>query len=224
MITSSGLEGGIRVPQRYGDLYDTAPRTLRVVMGAIAGLCAATALAHITLVFLHVAPSNPVSQRLQKPIQAWIYPVFEQNWLLFAPNPNTYNTQVFARTGRLTEAGRRETTDWIDISAADVSGTRHNLYPSRTTQTMLRRVWVSYTISHDQNDVPYGDWGLTRAEYLRNIAMQRIRERSTHPFQTIQLKVVTYTIAPPETAGAPAAPAEPFTRTLPWWNATSDGS
>jgi hypothetical protein len=213
------------VPQWYGALHDTAPRVLRVVTGAIAGLCAAIALAHVALLFLHVAPPNPVSQRLQKPIEAWVYPFFEQNWLLFAPNPNAYNTRIFARAGWTTETGGRGTTDWVDISSSDIAGTKHSLYPSRATQAMLRRAWVSYTTAHGEDEVSHSEWALIRAEYLRNIAVQRIRERSDHPFQTIRLKVVTYTIAPPETAGAaPTVPAEPFTRTLPWWNATSDGS
>jgi hypothetical protein len=195
------------------------------VTGAIAGLCAAVALAHVTLVFLHVAPANPVSQRLQKPIQAWVYPFFEQNWLLFAPNPNAYNTQILARTGWTTETGEGAMTDWIDISTADIAATKHNLYPSRSTQAMLRRAWVSYTTAYGEDEVAYGEWSQIRAEYLRNIAVQRIRELHPHRFETIRLKVVTSTIAPPAAGGAaPTVPAEPVTRTLPWWNATSDGS
>ncbi|MEU4625935.1 DUF5819 family protein [Actinoplanes sp. NPDC023801] len=213
------------MPQQDGDLDEAAPGGLRVTMGAIAGLCAAVATAHMTLVFLHVAPSNPVSQRLQQPIHAWVNPLFEQNWLLFAPNPNAVNTQIFARAGWMTETGEGQTSDWIDISSVDTADTKHNPYPSRTTIAMLRRAWVSYMTSHGEDEVSRGEWALMLAEYLRNIAVQRISEHVGHPFQTVRIKVVTYPIAPPDTGGtAQTVRPEPYTRTLPWWNATSDGS
>jgi hypothetical protein len=213
------------MPLRYGDLDEATPRALRVAMGAVAGLCAATALTHATLVFLHVAPSNPVSQRLQEPIRAWIQPLFEQNWLLFAPNPNTDNTRIFARTGRTAGDGDREVSDWVEISAVDDADTRHNPYPSRTTQAMLRRAWTAYMTAHGEDEVSHGEWALIRAEYLRNIAVRRMTEHGRHPFQTIRLKVVIEPIAAPAgSAAAQAGPTEPYTRTLPWWNATSDGS
>jgi hypothetical protein len=224
-MIKSPEEGGIRVPQRYGDLDDATPRALRVAKGAVAGLCVATALAHATLVFLHVAPPNPVSQRLHGPIRAWIYPFFEQNWLLFAPNPNTDNTRIFARTGRTAENGDREVSDWVEISAVDDADTRHNPYPSRTTQSMLRRAWSAYMSAHGEDEVSRDEWALIQAEYLRNIAVRRMTGHGRPPFETIRLKVVVEPIAPPAgSAAAQSGPTEPYTRTLPWWNATSDGS
>ncbi|MGW0429178.1 DUF5819 family protein [Streptomyces sp. NPDC002990] len=33
-----------------------------------------------------MAPASTVSQRYRRHIDAWVYPLFEQNWKLFAPH------------------------------------------------------------------------------------------------------------------------------------------
>ena len=49
------------------------------------------------MVFLHVAPSNTVTKQHGTAIDDWIYPEFEQNWKLFAPNPLQQNIAVQVR-------------------------------------------------------------------------------------------------------------------------------
>jgi hypothetical protein len=209
------------VRQRYGELRHTKP--VRVAKGAVAGLCAAVALTHVVLVFLHVAPSNPVSQRYAPQINAWISPFFEQNWLLFAPNPEPDRTQIFARTGWTTATGAHAMSDWFDITAPDDAAITHNPYPSRTNQSMIRRAWSAYEWSHSDGDVSQDDWAVIRAENLRNIAVQRVTGLSPQPFEVIRLKVVTRPITPP--GDTPQTDStEPSTRLLPWWNVTPDGS
>jgi hypothetical protein len=209
------------VRQRYGELDDTKPQ--RVLKGAVAGLCATAALTHMLLVFLHVAPSNPISQRYQDQINAWISPFFEQNWLLFAPNPEANRTHIYARTGWTTTTGERGVSDWFDITVGDYAAVTHNPYPSRTNQSMLRRAWSAYLWSHGDDDVSENEWALLRAEYLRNIAVRRVTELGSPPFQVIRLKVVTQPIGAPD--GTPQTDStDPYTRTLPWWNVTPDGS
>lgn len=211
------------MPQRYGDVDETEPpRALRVTKGAVAALCAAVALTHVLLVFLHVAPLNPISQRYQKQIDAWVYPLFAQNWLLFAPNPDANHTQIFARTSWTTAGGHREVSDWFDISAADKAEVKHDPYPSRTAQHMLRRAWTAYQTSHEEDETPRNGWAPIGEKYLRNIAVQRAAAFSPHPFQAIRLKVVTQPIESPNPAQTYST--EPYTRVLPWWNVTPDGS
>ncbi|MFC4069543.1 DUF5819 family protein [Actinoplanes subglobosus] len=204
--------------QRFGQL--------RVARGAVVGLCAAAALTHMTMVFLHVAPSNPVSQRYEKQITAWISPFFEQNWLLFAPNPSPDQLQIYARTGWTTADGGQAMSDWVDISAADREAVSHNPYPSRTNHTMLLRAWIAYQSEHGEDDVSYDDQSRIRADYLRNIAAQRLAEIDPRqPFEVIRIKVVQPEITMEDPGGAPqTGPAPPYTRTLPWWKVTSDGS
>ena len=212
--------------QQHEDLDEAPaakpPQILRLAMGTVVALCLAVTLTHVTLVFLHVAPANPVSERLSKPIDAWVYPLFEQNWLLFAPNPESSNTQILARTGWQTAAGDDQVSSWYDISEMDKADTTHNPFPSHTTQNMLRRAWSAYLGSHGDDDVSYDDWSLLRQKYLRNLAAQRVTAHSPQPFQVIQLKVVTRPIAPMNPDDADQT--DPYTRVLPWWNVTSDGS
>ena len=227
--------------QRYGDVDEIEPqvaddapgdaaapkpsRPVRVAKRAIVVLCLAVTLVHLVLVFLYVAPPNPISQRLNRPIRAWVSPYFEQNWLLFAPNPESNRTQIFARTGWTTAAGDHDTSDWFDISAVDKADTKHNPFPSHTTQNMLRRAWSAYQSSHPDGDDPNTEWALLRAKYLRNLAVQRVTPHSPHPFTVVQVKVVTQPIAPPAGNTASQSDAnEPYTRVLPWWNVTPDGN
>jgi hypothetical protein len=222
------------VRQRHGDLGETEPRAagdaatgkpLRVIKGAVVTVCLAVTLTHVLLVFLHVAPLNPISQRYNKQIAAWIYPFFQQNWLLFAPNPDANRTQIFAKTEWVTASGDGDVSDWFDISAADWAGTRHDPYPSRTTQHMLRRAWNAYMSSHGEDEVSHDAWSLVWEKYLRNIAVQRVAPHSPHPFQRIRLKVVTQPIAAPAGAATTQTYSTyPQTRLLPWWNVTPDGS
>jgi hypothetical protein len=210
------------VRQPFGDVDEVKPHVAR---WAVVVLCLAVTLVHLVLVFLYVAPPNPISQRLHRPIQAWVSPYFEQNWLLFAPNPESNNTQIFARTGWTTAAGDHQTSDWFDISAVDKADTRHNPFPSHTTQNMLRRAWSAYRSAHGDDDVSHTPWALLRAKYLRNLAVQRVTPHSPHTFQVVQVKVVTQPIAPPAGTGDNQPdPDEPSTRVLPWWTVTPDGN
>ncbi|MEU8663532.1 DUF5819 family protein [Actinoplanes philippinensis] len=194
-----------------------------MLRGAVVGLCAAAALTHVLMTFLHVAPSNPISERYRAQINAWITPYFEQNWLLFAPNPEPIRTQIFGRTGWTNTAGQRENSDWVDLTAADNAAVTHNVYPSRTNQAMLHRAWNAYAEAHGEDEVSVDEYSLLRAENLRNIATRRLAEVSPHPFQVIRLRVVATPILPPgETT--PTDENKPYTRLLPWWNVTSDGS
>ena len=49
------------------------------------------------MVFLHVAPSNTLSKEHAAAVNDYIYPEFEQNWKLFAPDPLQQNIHVEAR-------------------------------------------------------------------------------------------------------------------------------
>lgn len=53
---------------------------------AVVGLLA---VGHVAMVFLHVAPDNTVSKEYGEEVGAWVFPEFEQNWKLFAPNPSS---------------------------------------------------------------------------------------------------------------------------------------
>lgn len=170
--------------------------------------------------FLHVAPSNTISKRYSEKIDAWVLPLFEQNWQLFAPNPESVNQQISARTGRTTKDGTAEVSRWVDLSAMDTSAVRHSFFPSHTEQNMLRRAWNSYVQLHGGEDRSHSDRARMMKAYLRNIATDRVAAERHGTFDTIQLRVVTKRIPPPGSGDSPSGSsghASAETRYLPWW-------
>ncbi|GAA3911326.1 hypothetical protein GCM10023084_74280 [Streptomyces lacrimifluminis] len=189
-------------------------------------LCLATALVHVLLVFLHVAPPNPLSQQYSRQVDAWVFPLFEQNWRLFAPDPESVNRQISARTTHTTPDGTVRVSGWFDLTAVDSSAVRHNAFPSHTAQNMLRRAWSSYLENHATDDQSRSQRALMTQRYLTNIASDRVAAHRGGSFEAIQLRVVTVPITAPTPAGgpgvAPVARGAGDTRYLPWWKVEAD--
>ncbi|MEC4017440.1 DUF5819 family protein [Streptomyces sp. H27-D2] len=200
------------------------PRPLKAAIGTVVTLCLTVSLVHVLLVFLHVAPPNSISQRYSKQINSWVYPLFEQNWRLFAPNPESVNYQISARTARTSQGGAGQVSEWFDLTAIDDSAVQHSIFPSHTEQNMLRRAWSSYLELHGGDDQPHSRRAGMMQQYLSNIAAQRVAAYRHDAFGTIQLRVITQPIAAPEAASgsqpAAAAPTPGNTRYLPWWKVT----
>lgn len=187
-------------------------------------LCVATTFVHVLLVFLHVAPPNTLSKRYSPLINAWVYPFFEQNWRLFAPDPDSVNRQILARTAHSGSDGSSQVSDWFDLTAVDDAAVEHDPFPSHTAQNMLRRAWTSYVDTHGGDDKAHTERALMMQKYLSNIAAQRVAGHRAGTFDFIQLRVVTRPIA----ASGPAAGDRPTTptenRLLPWWKVTPHGN
>jgi hypothetical protein len=201
---------------------------LKAGTNAAVALCLATALVHVLLVFLHVAPPNPLSRQYSRQVNAWVFPLFEQNWRLFAPDPESVNRQISARTMHTAPDGRVRVSGWFDLSGVDDSAVRHDVFPSHTAQNMLRRAWSSYLETHGGDDRPRSERALMMQKYLTDIAADRITDRRGGAFESVQLRVVTVPIAAPAEGPGPgssaAAPKPVETRYLPWWKATSRGN
>ncbi|WP_425264283.1 DUF5819 family protein [Streptomyces bungoensis] len=184
-------------------------------------LCLATVLVHVLLVFLEVAPPNPISRQYSRQVNAWVFPLFEQNWRLFAPDPESVNRQISARTMHTAADGTVQVSGWFDLTAVDTAAVRHEPFPSHTAQNMLRRAWTSYLETHGGDDRQRSQRALMIQRYLRNIAVDRVAARRHGAFESIQLRVITLPIAAPPAADGPghvaAAPRSADTRYLPWW-------
>jgi hypothetical protein len=201
---------------------------LRVGTNAAVALCLAMALVHVLLVFLHVAPPNPLSRQYSRQVNAWIFPLFEQNWRLFAPDPESVNRQISARTMHTAPDGRVRVSGWFDLSGVDNAAVRHDVFPSHTAQNMLRRAWSSYLETHGGDDRPRSERALMMQKYLTDIAADRITDHRGGTFESVQLRVITIPIAAPAEGPGPgssaAAPKSVETRYLPWWKVTSRGN
>ncbi|MEU3058828.1 DUF5819 family protein [Streptomyces subrutilus] len=191
----------------------------RVVAALALGALAVAACSHLAFVFLHVAPANTVSRQHARTIDGWIYPEFEQNWKLFAPNPLQQNIAVEVRAQVRTAGGELVTTGWRDLSAEDGAAIRHSLLPSHTEQNELRRAWDFFTGSHGEDDKPDGERGELSEEYLRRIALDRIRpeHRGGHILR-IQLRSATTAVAAPPWSDE-KTDTRTYYRELSWWTA-----
>ncbi|MFJ5774815.1 DUF5819 family protein [Streptomyces sp. NPDC093094] len=180
---------------------------------------------HVGMVFLHVAPSNTVSKRHAKTIDEWVYPEFEQNWKLFAPNPLQQNITVQVRAQIGSPDGSRRTTAWQDLSAQDGRAIDGNPLPSHTQQNELRRAWDFFLATHDADNRASGMRGLLAESYLRRIGVLRLdRAGVVGPgavVERLQMRSRTANVAPPEWSEE-KVPLEPVHRVLPWWTVSRD--
>ncbi|MEU3052390.1 DUF5819 family protein [Streptomyces griseus] len=193
----------------------------QVVAALALSLIGLLACTQVAMVFLHVAPSNTLTKQHGKSIDRWIYPEFEQNWKLFAPNPLQQNVAVHVRAD-VVGADGRHTTRWMNLTHEDGEAIRGSLFPSHVAQNELRRGWDFYVNSHDSENRPNGLRGDLSERYVRRIAMLRLSERDYGgTIERIQLRSATSSIAPPPWSNEKIS-TRPVYRVLPWWTVTPD--
>jgi Family of unknown function (DUF5819) len=177
---------------------------------------------HLAMVFLHVAPSNTIYRQNSKRVDSYIYPEFEQDWKLFAPNPLQQNIHVHARVQVTRPDGETLTTGWVDLTAHDTAAIKHNPSPSHVDQNLLRRAFEFYTGSHDDKDQPIGDRGRISQDYVRRIAAQRMGSHlNGGTVRKIELRSVTTPVAPPSWSNE-TINTKPVIRVYPWWNVSEE--
>ncbi|MFI6347639.1 DUF5819 family protein [Streptomyces sp. NPDC050560] len=212
--------------------------SFRYRMVAVLALTVVTVgvLVHLALVFLHVAPSNTLTQQHGDLVGNWIYPEFEQNWKLFAPDPLQQNIHVQVRTVRASDAGDRTTSGWYDLTAQDAADIDHNPLPSHVTQNELRRAWEFFTSSHDSDNRPVGSRGRLSEQYLRRILVMRLSrigdtaddaddgdtgagsaKGAGGVIERVQVRSMTTNVQMPDWTGK-QVDTKPRYRTLPWWD------
>ncbi|MER7940877.1 DUF5819 family protein [Streptomyces sp. NPDC094458] len=180
------------------------------------------ACAHIAMIFLYVAPSNTLTKQHGEVVDDWVFPEFEQNWKLFAPNPLQQNISVHVRAEVADNgADGSKVTRWINLSRDDGEAIRGNLLPSHVDQNELRRAWDFYTGSHDGENRPSGLRGELSERYIRRIVMLRLAEHGYDggTVERIQVRSAVRSV------GAPAWSDEKINteleyRELPWWTVT----
>nr|WP_246339763.1 DUF5819 family protein [Streptomyces lunaelactis] len=193
--------------------YQVAAAVSLAIIGVLACV-------HLAMVFLHVAPSNTVTKQYGKAVDGWVYPEFEQNWKLFAPNPLQQNVAVQARAEVTSPDGGRKRTDWIDLTGEDGEAIRGNLLPSHVQQNELRRGWDFYVNSHDNENRANGLRGQLSESYIRRIVMLRLEGHDLGgPVERIQLRSSTRSVKAPEWSEE-KTDTRPAFRALPWWTVT----
>ncbi|MGR8009439.1 DUF5819 family protein [Streptomyces hypolithicus] len=210
---------GARAPGAAGGIAALS-RPYQAVAALALATVGAVACVHLGMVFLHVAPSNTVSKEHGEVVDDWVYPEFEQNWKLFAPNPLQQNIAVQVRAQVRAADGQWRTTDWIDLSAQDGEAIRGNLLPSHTVQNTLRRGWDFYTASHDEANRPNGTRGALSERYIRRIVMLRFADQDLGgKVERIQVRSETLWVKAPPWSKEKTN-SRPAHRALPWWSIT----
>ncbi|MCX4982029.1 DUF5819 family protein [Streptomyces sp. NBC_00572] len=189
----------------------------QVVLAVALAVVGVFACVHLAMVFLHVAPSNTLTKRHGQAVDDWVYPEFEQNWKLFAPNPLQQNISVEVRAEVATADGSR-TTGWIDLTAQDAAAIRHNPMPSHAQQNELRRAVDFYLNTHSDDHSPSGLRGRLSEEYMRRIAMLRLGDLPGD-VKRVQLRTASRAVPAPKWSTEKIDTA-PSYRDFPWWPVT----
>lgn len=198
----------------------SAPSQLIIAL-ATAVVVVAVAI-HLAMAFLSVGPPNTLTKRHGEAVDDYIYPEFDRNWKLFAPNPLQQNIAVQVRAEIRTEDGGILTSGWTDLSAQDGAAIRHNPLPSHTQQNELRRAWDFYTVSHDEQENPIGIRGQLAERYVRRLVMLRLgRTEDGGAVQRIQVRSATTPVAAPSWSDEKISTKAVY-RMLPWWPVTAD--
>ncbi|MFJ9005003.1 DUF5819 family protein [Streptomyces canus] len=221
---------GAAAPAPYGAPHPptgVAALSLRYQIGVALALAvvAVAVCVHIGMVFLHVAPQNTVTKQHGRAVDDWVYPEFEQNWKLFAPNPLQLNIAVQVRARISSADGGSRTTGWYDLSAQDGRAIDGNLLPSHTQQNELRRSWDLFVATHDADNRPVGLRGALSETYLRRIVVLRLeRDDATargDVLVSVQVRSRTTNVPPPKWSEEKVS-VQPVYRELPWWAVTAD--
>ncbi|HET6636576.1 MAG TPA: DUF5819 family protein [Streptomyces sp.] len=192
----------------------------RIVVAVGAGVVAVAVAVHLAMVFLHVAPENTMSRKYGSAVDEYIYPEFEQNWKLFAPNPLQQNIAVHARARVRLPDGTTDTTGWVNLSAMDGEHIRGNPFPSHVSQNELRRAWDFYTGSHDAKNKPDGLRGELSKQYVKRIVMGRFGPRlNGGTVEAVQVRSATERVPAPAWSGESYDTSTEY-RVLPWWPVT----
>lgn len=216
-----------------GPVPPPAPRTGVAALSPRYQVAAALALAvvgvaacvHLLMVFLSLAPANTVSKQHGKAVEQWVYPEFEQNWKLFAPNPLQQNIGVQVRAEVRMKDGTLRTTGWTDLSAQDGAAIDGNPVPSHTQQNELRRAWDFFVATHTADNRAVGMRGSLSEQYVRRIVVMRLYR--TDPtsrdgvIQRVQVRSSTTNVQPPAWSRERVSD-KPVYRVLPWWTVTAD--
>ncbi|MFE2426261.1 DUF5819 family protein [Streptomyces sp. NPDC059373] len=198
----------------------------RIAVALAVAAVAVMVAVHLLAVFLHVAPENTITQKHGDLVAEYIYPEFEQNWKLFAPNPVQQNTHVWARAEVRKNDGSTEITGWVDLTAMDIADIRHNPAPSHTKQNELRRAWSFYTSTHGDQNRPIGARGEMSRAYVQRIVETRFGPRlNGGAVERVQVRASTMPVAAPPWSNEKINTTTTY-QVLPWWpvNTVEDGS
>lgn len=129
-------------------------------LSALAGTLGMAVVLHLVATAIFVSPDNPVRRAAGAPLTAYMQPLFEQNWSLFAPVPISTGYSLWVRGWD----GTGQPTEWVDASAVEIDANiRHNLTPSRAGVLSRRTAGL---MRAQYNDLTDGERAILGADHL----------------------------------------------------------
>ncbi|MCS0635738.1 DUF5819 family protein [Streptomyces sp. LP05-1] len=208
--------GGVPASGALRDRLSDRTPAQRVIAGTATVLVALALVLHTVATFLTVAPANAVTAGQGDRVRAYMGPEFKQSWQLFSPDITRTMDRVYARRQLRAPDGSVTTTDWTDLTGADLDELRGNLMPSRIRQ-QLNNAWSTLAGSHDAAQRPLGQRGLDSEQYLKRLALTRTpAPPAGSRVVRLQFRDIVTTVPAPPWQQSQAVP-EPTVRTTPWW-------
>ncbi|MFJ7181075.1 DUF5819 family protein [Streptomyces massasporeus] len=104
----------------------------RAALSLIGVLAAVAVFFHFTMTALHHTPFNPIREKHDDKIRAYMAPYFQQDWHLFAPEPVSEDSGYLVRAQVEKPDGSVETTQWADVTTPHIDKVqRQRFWPSR---------------------------------------------------------------------------------------------
>lgn len=170
--TNSARGGSVSEMERRAALR-RMPRVARV----LALLLAFAVVTHTALIATWVAPNNQIRQTIgASSLRAYVLPVFEQNWSIFAPNPRRTAVALEVRA-RIEDpqTGERSVTEWVDLVALEEAMIPGNPLAPRMSNASRRVADRLHSAVSNMND-EQRDW--LQANYLTT-PIEQLRTRLT---------------------------------------------
>lgn len=184
----------------------------RGIVRWFAAFVAFIALIHSSMLLLYVATDFPLSKAYTQQVNAWMRPLFPQDWSIFAPEPSMFNQHLEVRANVDGKFGR-----WIDLTAHDNAAYRGELLPSIEDQLVLRRAVSQYRTNAARPNATRATG--RSARYLLNVVLVRLDDMGEKPGQAVQLRLKSTRIPAPGAKGP--AVARPQYQSLGYWKVRS---
>lgn len=125
----------------------------------------AAVLAHTFMIAAWVGPSTPVRQAVgNDTLRAYVEPVFEQSWQIFAPTPRRVAVNLQVRAEYLDPAsGDPVQTGWVDLVDGEDALIAGNPFPPRMSLAARR---VANTLNASMDDMGETQVELVAGNYL----------------------------------------------------------
>jgi Family of unknown function (DUF5819) len=166
---------------------------------------------HFSMTFLYVAPRNPIYDRLDKVVNAYMVPYFTQNWQLFGPDPLEEDRSVLVRAKVIDTSNQEQVTPWLDVTSAEFAEVKGHLFPGRISR-------FSIGVYDFMNGSTAPDDKKRAEAFARTVATLAARAQWGYKVTQVQMRFVDRTFPRPS-EGEHSSVGKVETRDFPWWSA-----